>query len=397
MTRSAAIIVAGGAGLRAGGETPKQYRLLAGRPVLMWSVGACLAHPRVDRVVVAHPAGEEARTRDALEAFASDQASGRLVFVTGGATRSQSVRAGLARLADAGLARVHVHDAARPGLTVDVLDRLEAALDAGHAGAAPALPVADALWRAADESLDVGVDRAGLMRVQTPQSFDLSALIAAYATLPSDHDAADDVTVARAAGLRVIFTPGAAALDKLTWPEDFALMERRLSPPLETRVGHGLDAHRLVAGDRVTLCGVEIAHAGRLAGHSDADVAWHALADALYGALGEGDIGAHFPPGDMRWKGAASAVFLRHAAEMVVARGGRILNVDVTLVCEAPRVGPHREAMRARTAEVLGVALDRVSVKATTTEKMGFTGRGEGIAAQATAAIGLPAGVEGDA
>lgn len=383
-----AIIVAAGSGSRAAGSAPapvpKQFQSLGGRSVLAWSAAAFLADSRVARLVVVHAPG----ARDQVLAALGGAAGQPVVLVEGGLTRTDSVRAGLAA-ADITSSWVMVHDAARPGLDQDTLDALVTALEAGADGAVPVLPVADALWQAEGPELVAARDRTGLVRVQTPQAFRLEALAAAYAALPDGAAAADDAEVARLAGLRVVSVPGSARLDKITWPGDHARMEQTLAP-LVPATSTGYDAHRLGPGTHVTLCGVEIAHDGGLVGHSDADVAWHALCDAIYGALCEGDIGKAFPPSDPQWKGAPSRVFLEHAGQRVRDRGGRLVHVDVTVVCEAPRVGPHREAMRAATAAVLGIPVTRVSVKATTTEKMGYTGRGEGIAALASATVLLP-------
>jgi 2-C-methyl-D-erythritol 4-phosphate cytidylyltransferase/2-C-methyl-D-erythritol 2,4-cyclodiphosphate synthase len=404
-----AVLVAGGSGLRASGgagaaAAPKQYLQLAGRPVLAWSARALLADPRVGALVVVHGAGQG---EAAKEACAGLGAGRPVVFTQGGASRTASVRAGLdvalaqAQALEQAQARepsvILIHDAARPGLAQPVLDRLIAALEAGADGAVPVLPGADALWRSEGGELTAGVDRTGLVRVQTPQAFRAPVLARAYGALAPGAAADDDAAVVRAAGGRVVVVEGSVRLDKITWPGDHARMEQILVPATAPMVpalipatGTGYDAHRLGPGDHVTLCGVRIAHSGGLVGHSDADVAWHALCDAIYGALAEGDIGKAFPPSDPQWKGAPSRVFLEHAAGRVLARGGRLAHVDITLVCEAPRVGPHREAMRAATAQVLGIPVARVSVKATTTEKMGFTGRGEGIAALASATVLLP-------
>jgi 2-C-methyl-D-erythritol 4-phosphate cytidylyltransferase/2-C-methyl-D-erythritol 2,4-cyclodiphosphate synthase len=310
--------------------------------------------------------------------------------VSGGATRTASVRAGLAAIEGADV--VLIHDAARPGLTPPIVHALVAAVERGAAGAAPALPVADALWRAdADNTVVAEVDREGVMRVQTPQAFRASALRAAYAAAPRDASFTDDLAVVRAHGGACVLIPGDPRLMKLTHPEDLEVLERMLSSARVTAVGTGFDAHRFGPGDHVTLCGVRVAHEKGLVGHSDADAGWHALVDAILGALSEGDIGAHFPPSDPQWKDADSERFLRHTANLAAAAGARIVHVDVTLVCERPKIGPHREAMRERTAEVLGLPLSRVSVKATTTERMGFLGREEGLAAQATATLDRPA------
>ncbi len=387
--RIAAIIVAAGAGARAGEGPAKQWRLLAGRPVLRWSAEALLA-AGVSPLIVVVPEAEAARTADCLaglEGWAS---------TPGGATRAASVQAGLAALGDLEPdAAVLVHDAARPFVAARHLTRLIAAL-AGHQGAIPALPVADTLKRRSPAGLET-VPREGLWRAQTPQAFRLGALRAAYAAWPSDAgEPTDDAAVIERAGGQVALTAGDPMLMKLTYPEDFAMAEA-LAPQIQpasalaTRIGQGFDAHRFGPGDAVILCGVRIPHDQGLVGHSDADAGLHALTDALLGAIGEGDIGDHFPPTDPKWKGADSTVFLRHAAEMVAAKGGRIVNVDITLICERPKIKPHREAMRARLAELLALPLDRVSVKATTTEEMGFTGRREGLAAQAIASVLAPA------
>jgi len=379
----AALIVAAGRSERTGGEIPKQYKNLLGRPVLLWSIDAFLA-AGVDDIVVAIAPEHASVSRDATNGLE------RVRIVSGGATRTASVRAGLAAIEGADI--VLIHDAARPGLTPEIIHALTSAIQAGAAGAAPALPVADSLRRADAEGRVVGeVEREGLMRVQTPQAFRADALRAAYAALPGDAVVSDDLAVVRAYGGACVLIPGVPRLMKITYPEDFALMERLLSGQRVTCVGNGIDAHRFGPGDHVTLCGVRIAHDKGLVGHSDADAGWHALVDAILGALGEGDIGAHFPPSDPHWKGADSELFLRHAAKLATDAGARIVHVDVTLVCERPKIGPHREAMRARTAEVLGLPLSRVSVKATTTERMGFLGREEGLAAQATATLERPA------
>jgi 2-C-methyl-D-erythritol 4-phosphate cytidylyltransferase / 2-C-methyl-D-erythritol 2,4-cyclodiphosphate synthase len=385
---ASAIIVAGGTGSRAaiaGQHTslPKQLQMLGGKPVLLWSVEAFANDARFGQIIVVCPD----LLRDKIAALVHPHV---VTFASAGATRTASVKAGLAQLDSALLPYVFIHDAARPGLDQSVLDSLFDALRLGANGAAPMRPVADALWHTVENSMTTTQNRDGLMRVQTPQAFDAPLLLKAYAALGPDDECADDVAVARQAGLNVLGVIGSARLDKITWPQDFARMEQILAPALLPRVGTGFDAHKFTTGDSVTLCGVKIAHIARLAGHSDADVGWHALADAIYGALSAGDIGHHFPPSQARWKGIASSVFLAHAGDMVVASGGRINHVDVTLICEAPKVGPHRELMVEATAQVLGLRPDQVSIKATTTEAMGFTGRREGIAAQASATILLP-------
>lgn len=374
-----AIIVAAGRGERAGGEIPKQFRLLGGKPVLAWSVAA-FRDAGVEALVVVAPPGETALCREI--------AGPGLTVVEGGASRTDSVRAGLNALGRADV--VLIHDAARPGVQTDTVLSLVHTIEAGAPAVAPALPVADALKRTQEGGATEEVDRAGLMRVQTPQAFAGPALRAAYASLPAGLALSDDLEVVRRTGAKIVYIPGDERLLKLTYPRDFETLERMLDARIIC-VGSGFDAHRFGEGDHVTLCGVRIAHAKGLAGHSDADVAWHALVDAILGAIAQGDIGAHFPPSDPTWKGADSETFLRQAVKLAAEAGARINNVDVTLICERPKVGPHRDAMRARTAEILGIPVARVAVKATTTEKMGFTGREEGVAAQATATLSLPA------
>jgi 2-C-methyl-D-erythritol 4-phosphate cytidylyltransferase/2-C-methyl-D-erythritol 2,4-cyclodiphosphate synthase len=372
-----AIIVAAGTGSRAG--EPKQWRRLGGRPVLRWSAEALLAAGAAEvAVVIAPDAGPLA-----AEALAGLD---RWFTVTGGATRAASVQAGLEALSATADSRVLIHDAARPLLDSATIGRVLDALDR-HEAALPVLPVADSLRRGSDNLLGPSVDRDGLWRAQTPQGFRLGTIRAAYAGWSEPSPPTDDVEVARAAGCAVAMVAGDARLMKLTFPEDFAMAEALL--PRQTRVGQGFDAHRWGPGSSVWLCGVEIPHEQTLIGHSDADAGLHALTDAILGAMGDGDIGDHFPPTDPQWKGASSDRFLIHAVERLAARGGRLVNVDVTLICERPKVKPHRQAMRERLAELLSLPLDAVSVKATTTEAMGFTGRGEGLAAQAIATIEL--------
>ena len=379
--RVSGIIVAAGRGERAGGGIPKQYRVLAGRPVLAWSIEA-LAGASVGPIVVAINRDHEAQ-------FASATKDGSVVLrVLGGETRTASVRSGLDALAANAPDIVLIHDAARPGVSAELIQQLVAEIEAGADGAAPALPLADSLRRIDGQKRVVGeADRAGLMAVQTPQAFRFAKLRDAYARLASDAAPTDDIAVAVAAGLDVRLVAGDPKLIKLTYPEDAAMIEHALGGTRATIVGSGVDAHRFGPGDHVMLCGVRVTHDKGMIGHSDADVGWHALVDALLGAIGDGDIGAHFPPSDPQWKGANSEVFLRHARDLVEKDGARILHVDVTLMCERPKIGPHREAMRARTAEVLGLSIAQVSVKATTTERMGFLGREEGLAAQAVASV----------
>mgnify|MGYP001764793252 CR=1 FL=1 len=377
-TRVAAIVVAAGRGSRAGEGAPKQYRMLAGQPVLRRSLAALAGHPRVSHVVaVIHPEDTAAFSEAA-------QGLGALP-VHGGETRQDSVRRGLEALADFAPDLVLIHDAARPLLMHDVIDRLLDAL-AENDGAVPALPVVDSL-RTGETHADGEVDRSRLKRVQTPQAFRYAAIRAAHATAAPD--ATDDVAVALAAGLSVAFVEGDERLAKLTYPTDFARAEALLGAGLVTRVGQGFDVHRFGPGDHVWLCGVKVPHDHGLIGHSDADVGLHALTDALLGAAAMGDIGDHFPPSDPKWRGAPSDQFLVHARDLILARGGIIDHVDVTLICETPKVAPHRDAMRQRVAALLRLSVEGVSIKATTTEKLGFTGRKEGIAAQATASIRL--------
>lgn len=375
----AAIVVAAGSGSRAGGA--KQWRMLGGKPVVRWSVEA-LVRAGADDVVVVIAAGAEAEAGAALDGLTGWRA------VTGGDTRAGSVQNGLTALAGYPDRPVLIHDAARPFLQTGLIHRLVAAL-ADADGALPALPVADSLRRAEDGWVSGGASRDNLWRAQTPQAFRWARIVDAYAAWPADEAATDEAAVVERAGGRVRIVEGDSRLMKLTYPEDFAMAEALA--PRQTRVGQGFDAHRWGPGSSVWLCGVEIPHDETLIGHSDADAGLHALTDAVLGAMGDGDIGDHFPPTDPKWKGAASDQFLIHAVERLTARGGRLVNVDVTLICERPKVKPHRQAMRERLAELLALPLDAVSVKATTTETMGFTGRGEGLAATALATIELPA------
>lgn len=375
--RSVAILVAAGRGTRAGEGQPKQWRPLLGRPVLAHTLDAFAALPEVDHILlVLHP--------DDMD-LAVPLVGPRVSVVAGGATRDASVRAALESLAGSDTARVLIHDGARPLVGAALIRRLLAALDHGPA-AAPALAVTDALWRGAGGMVAGTVDRAGLYRAQTPQAFHFPAILAAHRAHPGG--ALDDVQVARAAGLDVQIVEGEEDNLKLTFPGDFARAEMLLKGRrMDIRTGNGFDVHAFGPGDHVWLCGVKIPHGQGLVGHSDADVGMHALTDAIYGALAEGDIGRHFPPSDMQWKGAASHIFLAHARGLARTRGYRLTNCDVTLLCERPKIAPHAEAMRAALAAILGIEVDRVSVKATTTERLGFTGREEGIAAIATATL----------
>ena len=373
--RIAAIIVAAGRGQRAGNDTPKQLLPLGGKPVFQWSVDAFQGDDNVDQCVLVVPAGQKARYRGLVD--------NSVKLVEGGDTRSASVRAGLqaCEIAEDGI--VLIHDAARPGLKAETITLLIPALDTADA-AAPALPVADALKRKSRTTLS-RIDRTELYRVQTPQAFRLNAIKDA---LGDDQNLVDDLAAIEAANGSVTLVAGDETLAKITYPEDHARLERLLMPASPApRFGTGYDVHALEPGNGVTLCGGKISHTQSLVGHSDADVAWHALTDAILGAAALGDIGDHFPPSDPQWKGAPSDLFLKHAVQAAAEAGWQLTSCDLTVICEAPKVKPHREAMRAQTAAITGLPLDAVSVKATTTEGLGFTGRGEGIAAQASAVL----------
>lgn len=368
--RIATIIPAAGRGVRAGGDRPKQWQILAGTRVIDRTIAAFAGLGEV--VVVLH-----------ADDFALLPARDGLRLCEGGASRADSVRAGLEALAADPPDLVLIHDGARPLASPALIARvIEAA--AQHGAAAPALPVTDALWRGV-ETVEGTVAREGLWRAQTPQAFRFDAILAAHRGYQGE--AADDVAVARAAGMDVAITRGDEDNLKITGPEDFARAARILGAQMDIRTGNGFDVHRFGPGDHVMLCGVSVPHDRALTGHSDADVGMHALTDAILGALGEGDIGRHFPPSDPQWKGAASGIFLAHAAELARGAGFAINHVDVTLICEAPKISPHAEAMRAELARVLGIESARVNVKGTTSERLGFTGRGEGIACIATATL----------
>ena len=371
---NAAIIVAAGRGSRAGGDLPKQWQSLAGRTVCEHTIAAFRAAPGIDRIVLVLHAGDLARAADFPDVLA----------VKGGASRAASVRAGLEALDGMGIDKVLIHDVARPlvsaALIADVLAKLDQA-----PGAAPALPVTDALWQGADGIVTGTRDRAGLFRAQTPQGFDFAAILAAHRAHAGG--ALDDVEVARAAGLTVRMVPGDANNLKLTYAADFARAEALMGQKMDIRVGNGFDVHRFGPGDHVMLCGVAVPHGRGLQGHSDADVGMHAVTDAIYGALAAGDIGRHFPPSDPQWQGAASEIFLRHACELARTRGYGISNIDLTLICEHPKIGPHAADMQNKMSTVMGLEAPRVSIKATTSERLGFTGREEGIAALATVTL----------
>ncbi|MFU8864096.1 MAG: bifunctional 2-C-methyl-D-erythritol 4-phosphate cytidylyltransferase/2-C-methyl-D-erythritol 2,4-cyclodiphosphate synthase [Rhodobacterales bacterium] len=376
----AAMILAAGRGMRAGGDQPKQWQVLAGRRVIDWTLDTFRGMPGIDHIVVVLHA-------DDLPLFTPREG---VTVTTGGASRDASVRCGLEALAGQGISRVLIQDVARPCTPRKVIADVLAALDEAKA-AAPGLAVTDALWRGQDDLVTDTAPRDGLYRAQTPQGFHFDALLAAHRAHIGG--AADDVEVARAAGIGVVITPGHADNLKITTPADFARAARILKgqdKAMDIRLGNGYDVHRFGPGDHVTLCGVEVPHGRGLVGHSDADVGMHAVTDALYGALALGDIGRHFPPSDPQWKGAASEIFLRHAVGMVLENGFQISNIDCTLVCEYPKIGPHAAAMQAQMAAIMGIDPARVSVKATTSERLGFTGREEGIAALATAALVKP-------
>lgn len=378
LTQFAAIVVAAGKGLRVGGDTPKQFRIWRGKPLIRHSIDALHAAGAEPLVVVI---AQDAR------AYVEAALAGieGLQLVTGGATRQNSVRAGLEALADAAPTSVLIHDAARPDLPYAVIARLVAALD-NAPGAIPVLPVVDSIAVADDAGRMAGkAERETLRRVQTPQAFRLDDILAAHRVWADATDAGDDAQVLMASGGSVAFVDGDERLKKITFAEDFA----DLAAAPAFRIGQGFDVHRLEAGEELWLGGVLIPHDKGLAGHSDADVALHAITDAVLGAVGQGDIGTHFPPSDAQWRGARSGQFLAHAVGLARAAGYGIANVDLTLICEAPKIGPHRPAMRAEVARLMGIGEDAVSIKATTTEKLGFTGRGEGIAAQAIVLVTL--------
>ena len=369
----AAVIVAAGKGLRAGGSVPKQFAPWRGKPLVRHSVET-LARLGAQPIVVAIPEGADALAADALSGIDG------IRFATGGATRQESVRAALEALAGAVPLRVLIHDAARPDLPSSVVESLLGALD-DHPAAMPVLPVIDSMAVASGNLMAAQADRDELRRVQTPQAFRFAEILSAHRAWSGEPTAGDDAQVARAAGLAVALVEGDERLRKLTFAADFR------TGAAMVRIGTGYDVHRLAAGEELWLCGVRIEHDMGLAGHSDADVGLHAVVDAILGACAQGDIGEHFPPSDPRWKDAPSEKFIAHAADLADMAGYRVGNVDVTLICEAPRIAPHREAMRRKLAGLLGVDMAQVSVKATTTERLGFTGRGEGIAAQAVATL----------
>lgn len=389
----AALIVAAGRGARAStdGSQPKQYCWIGDAPVLTRTLSVFAAHPRVqDILVVIHP-DDVSLYSDACAPFAADL----LPAVMGGARRQDSVRLGLEALADKGHAHVLIHDAARPFADAALISRVIDALDTSL-GALPGLPVTDTLKREEHGRVAGTVSRAGLVRAQTPQGFAFEPILTAHRAAARDStlDFTDDTSVAEWFGIDVALVEGSEDNRKLTTAEDLMIADRLLRQNMPaagtTRVGSGYDVHRLGPGDAVMLCGVRVPHTRTLLGHSDADVGLHALTDALLGTIADGDIGAHFPPTDVRWRGASSDQFLKDAGDRVAALGGRIVHADVTLICETPKIGPYRDAMRGSIADILGLTLSQVSVKATTNEQLGFIGREEGIAAMATATVVLP-------
>ncbi|WP_380052341.1 bifunctional 2-C-methyl-D-erythritol 4-phosphate cytidylyltransferase/2-C-methyl-D-erythritol 2,4-cyclodiphosphate synthase [Falsihalocynthiibacter sp. SS001] len=375
--RISALIVAAGKGSRMGGDAAapaKQFRTLAGQSVLAHTVARFAQHPSVHSIIVVAPKGEQQLAQDSIDTD--------VTIVEGGASRSASVANGLAALPEE-CTHVLIHDGARPLVSAEIIDGVIEALHSSKA-AAPALAVTDALWRGKEDRVIAPTSREGLYRAQTPQGFEIAAIRTAHSA-PSD--AADDVELALAHGLDVTITQGHEDNIKLTYPADFERAERIIAArktTMDIRVGNGFDVHRFGDGDHVTLCGIEVPFSRGLQGHSDADVGMHAVTDAIYGALAMGDIGQHFPPSDPQWKGAASHIFLRHAVDLAHSQGFEISNADCTLICEHPKIGPHAPDMRAKMAEIMGMDVTRVSVKATTSERLGFTGRGEGIASIAT-------------
>ena len=369
----AAVIVAAGKGLRAGGAVPKQFARWRGKPLVRHSAEALLAQGAAS-VVVVIPVDGEKHANEALDGLPIER------LITGGASRQESVRNALEALAGSQPEHVLIHDAARPDVPAQVTERLRRAL-ADHPGAIPVLPVVDSLARDEGGLMAGTAPRESLRRVQTPQAFRFAEILAAHRAWPGERNAGDDAQVARAAGLTIALVEGDERLRKLTFAEDFRTGAGMI------RTGTGFDVHRLAEGEELWLCGVRIEHDRGLAGHSDADVGLHAVVDAILGACALGDIGQHFPPSDARWKSAASDQFVTHAVTLAKDAGYTVGNVDLTLICEAPKIGPHREAMRTKLAALLGVEPRQVSIKATTTERLGFTGRGEGIAAQAVATL----------
>lgn len=388
MEKTIALIVGAGRGRRFGGDIPKQYCALGGTPILTQTLGVFLNHPRIDGIACVINPDDLALYNLATEGL------DLLDWVAGGERRQDSVRLGLEAIQAQvpGIARVLVHDAARPFATANLIDRVLKALDTA-AGAIPALAMTDTVKQATpDRLIEHTIPRGNLWRVQTPQGFHFQPLIDAHRQLADADELTDDAALFEQLGLDCTVVDGDDGNIKITTKADLDLANHRQGAAImETRMGLGYDVHRLIPGDKITLCGIDIPHRFTLQGHSDADVAMHTVTDAILGAIAEGDIGSHFPPTDPQWKGAASHIFLEKARDLVAEKRGKIINIDVTIICEAPKIGPHRDAMRARLADFLAISVARVAVKATTTEKLGFTGRGEGIAAQAIATVALPA------
>ena len=386
----AAVIVAGGSGVRAGGDTPKQYHPIGGRPLIWWTLKAFAGHPGVARVQPVIGQGHERMFAEAASGLNVEQP------VIGGATRQESCRIGIEAVARFSPVKVLIHDAARPFVSHNLIGRVIAGLDR-HAGIVPGLPIADTLKHAPGGIISRTVERGGMWAAQTPQGFSYAAILAAHrgALAAGIHSLTDDAAVAECQGLKSVMIEGATENRKITTAEDmeqadrYQIRQSQASLP-DVRIGQGIDFHPFEAGEAVILCGVRIPHGKKLKGHSDADVAMHALTDAILGAIGEGDIGTHFPPGDPQWHGAASSVFLEKAVRLVHERGGAIANADLTILAEAPRVAPHTAAMKSVLAPLLRIAPTRIAIKATTTEGLGAIGRKEGIAAFAVATVRLP-------
>ena len=383
MSRIAALIVAAGSGSRAGGIQPKQYRRIGGVPMIRRTVGAFQALSTVSYIQVVIGAGQEREAQNALGGL--DVAPS----VPGGETRQDSVRRGLQALAAYAPDYVLIHDAARPLVSATLIKSVIAGLMSGAEAVLPALPLADSVRRLSSNGEWESVVREGLYRAQTPQGFKYDRISEAHKHFAGS-GATDDIELAERAGMKVTIIAGEETNIKITTRDDFSSVERMMAGAGEARTGSGFDVHRFVPGDHVWLCGVRIPHDQGLEGHSDADAGLHALTDAILGAMAAGDLGQHFPPSDEKWRGAPSRVFLARAAEIVRQAGGIIVNCDITLICERPKIGPHREAMRAAIAGILELDISRISVKATTTEGLGFTGRSEGLAAQAIANVRMP-------
>lgn len=386
MTKIAQIIVAAGKGLRAGGQIPKQYQDLMGKPVLWHTLRQMLSSERISETIIVIAKGD---TR--IHAIIDDFPAHKISTTLGGATRTDSVRAGLEALSDNAPDYVLIHDAARPFISHLLIENLTELLKTTDA-VVPVLPVTDALKHFDDDTIGTDINRANVRRVRTPQGFDYKKILNAMRELPQNASFSDDIAVALHAGMEIKHCSGDENNIKLTYPEDFIKARQKLMQDTYMAVGNGFDVHQVTKGEHLWICGIKIPCGFSLLGHSDADIGLHAVTDAILGAICFGDIGDHFPPSDPQWKGAASDKFLKFALDQATARGGELMHVDVTIICEKPKVKPYREEMRARVADILSLPLTRVSVKATTTEKLGFTGRHEGLAAQATASVRMPIG-----